>query len=62
MPGGNNDINVLNKSLLVANLLKGKGHDMTFEVNGHVYPRYYLLTNGIYLQWFCFLHSIHVPK
>ena len=31
---------------------------MTFEVNGHVYPRYYLLTNGIYLQWSCFLHPI----
>ena len=48
MLGGNNGINILDKSPLVANLLKGEGHDMTFEVNGHMYPRYYLLIDGIY--------------
>ena len=28
---------------------------MTFEVNGHVYPRFYLLIDGIYPQWSCFV-------
>jgi hypothetical protein len=46
--GGNNDINVLDRSPLMANLLGGEGSDMTFQVNGHVYSRYYLLTDGIY--------------
>ena len=46
--GDNNDINVLDRSPLVLNLLKSEGHDMTFYVNGHEYPRFYLLTDGIY--------------
>jgi hypothetical protein len=52
---GNNNINVMDRSPLIANLLKGEGHNMSFSVNGHVYPRYYLLTDGIYPQWSCFL-------
>ena len=32
---------------------------MTFEVNGHVYPRFYLLTDGIYPPWSCFVQPIH---
>jgi hypothetical protein len=32
---------------------------MSFEVNGHVYPRFYLLIDGIYPQWSCFLQPIH---
>jgi hypothetical protein len=59
LPGGNNDINVLDRSPLIANLLKGEGQNMSFQVNGHVYPRYYLLTDGIYPQWSCFLQPIH---
>jgi hypothetical protein len=55
----NNDINVLDRSLLIANLLRDKGHGMSFEVNGHKYPRFYLLTDGIYPQWSCFLQPIH---
>jgi hypothetical protein len=62
LPGGNNDINVLDRSPLLGNLLQGAGHDMTFEVNGHVYNRYYLLTDGIYPQWSCFLQPIHAPQ
>jgi hypothetical protein len=62
LPGGNNDINVLDRSPLVANLLGGEGSDMSFEVNGHVYSRYYLLADGIYPQWSCFLQPIHQPQ
>jgi hypothetical protein len=50
LPGSNNDINVLDRSPLVANLLGGEGSDMTFEVNGHVYKGYYLLTMGYILS------------
>lgn len=32
---------------------------MSFSVNGNVYPRYYLLTDGIYPQWSCFVQTIH---
>ena len=35
---------------------------MNFEVNGHTYPRFYLLTDGIYPQWSCFLQPIHLPQ
>ena len=33
-----------------------------FEVNGHVYPRFYLLTDGTYPPWACFIQSIHEPQ
>ena len=58
----NNDINVLDRSPLVANMLKGEGHDMTFQVNGHMYPKFYLLTDGIYPPWSCFVRPIHQPQ
>ena len=35
---------------------------MKFQMNGHVYARFYILTNGIHLQWSCFVHPIHVPQ
>ena len=61
-PRGNNDINILDQSPLVVNMLCGEGHDITFEVNSHTYPRYYLLIDGIYSQWSCFVHPIYVPQ
>jgi hypothetical protein len=62
MPGGNNDINVLDRSPLVVDLLRGEGQDLAFEVNGSVYPHYYLLIDGIYPQWSCFVQPIHEPQ
>ena len=44
----NNDINVLDRSPLVANFLKAHGQDTSFEVNGHRYPHYYLLADEIF--------------
>ena len=38
LPGGNNDINVLDRSPLVSNMLRGEGRDLSFQVNGHIYP------------------------
>jgi hypothetical protein len=54
-------MNVLNQSPLVRNFLWGKGNDMTFHINGHLYTRYYLLADGIYPPWSCFLQPIHAP-
>jgi len=57
--GPNNDINVLDQSPLVHNMLTGAAHDMEFIVNGVKYNRYYLLANDIYPQWLCFVQTIH---
>ena len=62
LPGGNNDINVLDRSPLISNMLRGPGKDISFEVNGHIYPRFYLLTDGIYPPWACFVQPIHEPQ
>jgi hypothetical protein len=60
--GTKNDINVLDHSPLVANVLKGHGQDMSFEVNGHRYPHYYLLADGIYPKWTIFVQTIRDPQ
>ena len=61
LPGSNNDLNVLDRSSLIHNMLTGEASDFTFEVNGKEYNRYYLLADGIYPQWSCFVQSIHKP-
>jgi len=35
LAGGNNNLNVLDRSPLVRNLLCGEGNEITFDVNGH---------------------------
>jgi hypothetical protein len=45
----------------VVNLLGGAGNDLLYEVNGHTYSWYYLLADGIYPPWGCFLQPIHEP-
>lgn len=32
---------------------------MKFQVNGHEYCQYYMLTDSIYLQWSSFVLTIH---
>jgi hypothetical protein len=59
MPGSNNDVNVLDRSPLVTNMLRGPSEDLTFTVNGKQYSQYYLLADGIYPQWSCFVQTIH---
>jgi hypothetical protein len=39
--------------------LEGHGQDMSFEVNGHRYPHYYLLAHGIYPKLTIFVQTIH---
>ena len=61
IPGSNNDVNVLDQSPLIHNMLTSETSDMTFEVNGQEYKRYYLLADGIYPPRSCFVQSIHMP-
>jgi hypothetical protein len=61
LPGSNNDINVLNKSPLIINLLQRPARNMDFVVNGNAYPKYYLHVNGIYFQWNIFVQTTHEP-
>ena len=62
VPGGNNDINVLDRSPLLTNFLKGHSQNMSFEVNGHRYPQYYLLADEVYPKWTIFVQTIHDPQ
>jgi hypothetical protein len=55
LPGSNNDLNFLDRSSLVHNMLISTACGMTFEVNGQEYNRYYLFVDGIYPQWSCFV-------
>ena len=49
LPRGNNNINVLDRSSLVLDMLRGEEHGMSFELNGHVYP-HFLLAHGWYIS------------
>ena len=62
IPGSNNDVNVLDRSPLIHNMLTSEASDMTFEVNGQEYKRYSLLADVIYPPWSCFVQSIHMPE
>jgi hypothetical protein len=46
--GGNNDMNALDRSPMLSDLLQGPGNGLTFQVNGHKYSCYYLLADRIY--------------
>ena len=60
--GGNNDINVVERSPLLAQIFQEEDHDLTFEVNDYVYPWYYLFIDGIYLPCICLVQPIHEPE
>ncbi|CAM6114715.1 unnamed protein product [Calypogeia fissa] len=62
IPGSNNDINVVDYSPLLVNLLNGVMLDVNFEVNGHNYNMFYLLTDGNYLDYSIFVKSITKPQ
>ncbi|CAM6084263.1 unnamed protein product [Calypogeia fissa] len=61
VPGSNNDINVVDRSPLLVDLLNGVMPDMFFHVNGHEYNMYYLLTDGIYPDYSIFVKTISQP-
>ena len=46
--GGNNDLNVLDRSPLVCKLIERNANIVGFWANGNWYEKYYLLADGIY--------------
>jgi hypothetical protein len=46
--GSNNNINVLNQSLLFVDVIRGRTFEVSFTVNGREHRMRYYLTNGIY--------------
>ena len=62
LPGSNNDLNVLDRSPLIHNMLTSAARDHHFMINGKEYDRFYLLSDGIYPEWSCFVQSIHLPE
>jgi hypothetical protein len=60
LPKGNNDVSVLDRSPFLAKLLRGE--KVGFMVNGTFYPCYYLLVDGIYPPWNCFVQTIPEPQ
>jgi hypothetical protein len=56
--GGNNDLNVLNRSQFMSNLLHGANVDLEFQVNGNCYPKY-CFVGGIYPWWLVFVQIVH---
>lgn len=60
--GSNNDINVLNKSPLFIEALRGEAPRVQFSVNGNQYNTWYYLADGIYPEWVTFVKTIQLPQ
>ncbi|GKA77461.1 ALP1-like protein [Tanacetum coccineum] len=60
--GVNNDLTVLNHSLLFDGLLDDIAPVVPFEVNGVTFEKSYYLADGIYPQWAAFVKSFTVAR
>jgi hypothetical protein len=61
MPGSNNDINVLHRSHIFSDFLRGRSPPVQYEVNGRTYNMGYYLADGIYPNWAAFVKTINHP-
>ncbi|XP_013632690.1 PREDICTED: uncharacterized protein LOC106338206, partial [Brassica oleracea var. oleracea] len=57
-----NDINVLDRSPVFDDIIKGQVPQVNFFVNGREYHMAYYLTDGIYPKWATFIQSIPIPQ
>ncbi|XP_062700579.1 uncharacterized protein LOC109407066 [Aedes albopictus] len=60
--GSCNDINILDNSPLLDEIIHNGMLDLTYEVNGKTRERGYLLGDGIYPDWSCFVKTISHPS
>ena len=60
--GSQNDINVLNKSPLFIQAIKGKAPTVHYNVNGTQYDMGYYLDDTIYPEWVVFVKIVTTPK
>ncbi|XP_012699996.1 uncharacterized protein LOC105913484 [Setaria italica] len=60
--GAYNDINVLNKSPLFIEAIKGEAPRVQYIVNGTQYDTGYYLADGIYPEWAAFVKTISKPQ
>jgi hypothetical protein len=62
MSGSHNDINVLDRSNLFAELVEGCTPAAEYVVNGTSYSMGYYLADGIYPQWATIVQSLSQPQ
>lgn len=60
--GSHNDINVLNRSPLFIDTLKGEAPGVQYYVNGTQYDTGYYLADRIYPEWAAFMKTIPAPQ
>ncbi|XP_074324057.1 uncharacterized protein LOC141660980 [Apium graveolens] len=58
----NNDLNVLNRSPVIDDVLQGRAREVNFTINGNNYNMGYYLTDGIYPEWSTFVKMIPRPQ
>ncbi|XP_020253703.1 uncharacterized protein LOC109830752 [Asparagus officinalis] len=62
LSGSHNDLNVLHRSPVFAQLAEGRALQCNYTVNGHEYNIGYYLADGIYPEWSTFVNTIPAPR
>ena len=62
VPGAQNDINVLKSSPLMDKFLNGEYPSLTYCLGGETFQKPFILTDGIYQKYSCFVGTITEPS